>query len=66
MTAPTRPLPAPGEPTWDQSMGRACIRCRKPLTFGPVSAWFIRDRLGARNLDTEVWAGPRCASARPR
>ncbi|MET7308589.1 hypothetical protein ACWD7C_28875 [Streptomyces sp. NPDC005134] len=62
MTAPARPLPEPGELTWDQSAGRACIWCKRPLTSGAVSAGIICDQLGAHNLDTEVWAGPCCAS----
>ncbi|THA78125.1 hypothetical protein E6R60_04245 [Streptomyces sp. A0642] len=65
VSAPPRPLPAPGELTWDQSAGRACIWCRCPLTSGAVSAGIIRDQLGAHNLDTEAWAGPCCASTTP-
>ncbi|MFI7365978.1 hypothetical protein ACIBO4_27930 [Streptomyces sp. NPDC050149] len=57
-----RRLPTPSELTWDQSMGRACIYCRRPLTRDAVSAGIIRDQLGAHNLDTEVWAGPCCTS----
>ncbi|MEE4492030.1 hypothetical protein [Streptomyces sp. BE230] len=60
-----RPLPAPGELTWEQSAGRACVWCRRPLTSGAVRAGIVRDQLGAHNLDTEVWAGPCCASATP-
>ena len=63
VTAPTRPLPEPGELTWEQSAGRACVWCKKPLTSGAVSVGIIRDRLGAHNLDTEVWAGPCCQGA---
>ena len=62
VTAPARPLPAPGELTWDQSMGRACVYCRRPLTSGAVSAGIIRDQLGKHRLDTEVWAGPCCTT----
>ncbi|MGW1109467.1 hypothetical protein [Streptomyces sp. NPDC002540] len=60
-----RPLPDPRTLTWDQSSGRACIWCKKPLTSGAVSAGIIRDRLGAHVLDTEVWAGPCCQSDKP-
>ncbi|GGT54720.1 hypothetical protein GCM10010207_63340 [Streptomyces atratus] len=56
----SRLLPDPRVLTWDQSAGRACIWCKKALTTGTVSVGFIRDRLGAHNLDTEVWAGPCC------
>ncbi|MFC9624284.1 hypothetical protein ACFTXM_31340 [Streptomyces sp. NPDC056930] len=49
----------------DQSAGRACIWCKKPLTTGAVGAGIIRDRLGVHILDTEVWAGPCCQGERP-
>ncbi|MGW1410405.1 hypothetical protein [Streptomyces sp. NPDC002403] len=54
------PLPDPGRLTWAQAQGRACIWCKQPLTTGAVSVGIIRDRLGAHNLDTEVWAGSCC------
>lgn len=61
----SRPLPDLRTLTWDQSAGRACIWCKKPLTTGAVSAGIIRGQLGAHILDTEVWAGPCCQGKAP-
>lgn len=62
VSPPARALPAPETLTWDQSAGRACIWCRRPLTAGAVFAGVIPDRLGAHVLDTRVWAGPCCST----
>nr|PPQ57091.1 hypothetical protein C5F59_10655 [Streptomyces sp. QL37] len=62
MTAHPRPLPGPDRLTWDQSAGRACVYCARPLTSGAVHVGTIRDRLGAHVLDTEAWAGPCCST----
>ncbi|GAA2985459.1 hypothetical protein [Streptomyces fulvorobeus] len=62
MTAAARPLPKLDTLTWDQSSGRACVWCKKLLTTGAVHAGTIRERMGAHNLDTEVWACPLCAA----
>lgn len=66
MIAAPRPLPVLETLTWDQSAGRACVWCRKALTTGAVHAGTIRDRDGAHNLDTEVWACPPCDAREAR
>lgn len=58
--SPRRQLPTLDTLTWDQSMGRACIWCKKLLTTGAVHAGTIRESDKAHVLDTEVWACPSC------
>lgn len=51
-------VPAARELSWEQTAGRACFACGKPLTTGAVSCGIARGRDGAHVLDTEVWACP--------
>ncbi|MGW2580638.1 hypothetical protein ACWCYZ_04740 [Streptomyces virginiae] len=61
MTAPpcaSAPLPEVYGLPWEQSSGRACVACGKPLTAGAVSRGHLRGRHGVHVLDVEVWCCP--------
>jgi hypothetical protein len=54
----TVPLPSAYGLTWDQTAGRACVSCGKPLTTGAVPRGRVQGNHGAHVLNFEVWSCP--------
>lgn len=52
------PIPPVEDLTWEQSAGRACYACGRPLMHGAISGGWAVGRLGAHALNVEVWACP--------
>ena len=55
-----RRLPAYGDLTWDQHMGRHCIWCNQLIEDGGREVGRVTEERGERVLSVPVYAGPCC------
>lgn len=66
VTSPdARTLPPVADLSGEQAAGRSCVYCNTPITHGGYPAGISRGHVGARVVDTQVYAGPCCPQETP-